>query len=178
MTTMKKIKLLILPIIAITLLTACTKGEDLILDQAEEIMPGLWTIESIKLPGNPMGIKYQGNAFYRDTTLLNVGSLFINSFSLNKKELHSTEIDCELTIDNQPVHLSMDAVFTSGDELWATFESGVPEGVYSIVTPAERFYWSAQILNSNYIVDIIDGDNIRLLRANDQENHIILLSKS
>jgi hypothetical protein len=174
---MKILRLLPFSLIVVFLLPACTKSDDQVLHRAELILPGLWNIESVTLPANPMGVKYQGSTFYTDTTLLNVGSLFINSFSLDKKELHSTDIDCELTIDNQPVHLSMDAVFTSGDELWATFESGAPEGVYSIVTPAEGFYWSAQILNSNYIVDIIDGDNIRLLRANDQENHIILLSK-
>ena len=175
---MKNINYYLFSILISVALVNCVKEEDQILGQAEEVLPGLWSIDSVTLPGGGKGISYQGHTFYSDTTLLNIGSIEINQFSADTMGSYESRLACELTIGGESIPVSMNSIFLSGKQLWANFAFNGPDGLHPIDTPAEEFYWSSYIFNNkNYIVEILDSKNIRLLKATDVENHILKLSK-
>jgi hypothetical protein len=151
-----------------------------LLSQAESALPGSWHIESIRLPGYGLGITYQGQTFYSDTILYEVGELEITSFSgdtLSYSDSQFGNVECTLLMDNQVFPVGIRTLFISGDEIFSGFEYNGPEGTFPIVTNAEKFFWSSNIFNNNYFIRIIDEDYVQLAKANDSDDHVITLRR-
>ena len=174
---MKNSKYCLFLLVIILGLTNCREEKDPILEYAEQVLPGLWKIDSVNLPRDPTGISYQGTEFFVDTTLFNLGSFEINPFSTDTAGIYETRLPCELIIDGEPFPVSMDNIYIAGRQLWTNFGSNRPPGVYPIETHPQEFYSSARIFNGNYVVYINDVDHMVFVRSNDAARGIIYLSR-
>lgn len=171
---------LLLPIFLLVSLMSCSADRLKLYEEAEQILPGEWAIESIQLPAYGPGITYQGNTFVVDTILFDVGSVVISDFTvdhLNKLSDYDTDIICTVTIGNEDFPFKIAHLSVSKDEWFSQFEYNGPDGSFPIVTPGEQFIWSSHVFNNNYIINVIDEDHIQLLKANDRDDDIISLSR-
>ena len=127
-----------------------------------------------------MGITYQGNTFYVDTILFDIGSIEIPEFSgdtLNSINLNPGKVRLTVTIENESFPYSINSLTTSGDEIFSIIRYNGPPGSFPIDTPGEKFLWSTFVFNSNYVITIIDNDHIELAKANDKNDHVITLKR-
>ncbi len=158
----------------------CIKEETGLLHSAEKVVPGIWQIESVQLPRNGSGVTYQGNTFIADTTLFDVGRIEINNFStdtLSPQINDQHRVKCVVTIGNETFPFCINHLGLSGSEIFSGFEWNGPPGIDTIDTPGEQFIWSAFIFNNNYIIQIVNEDNIVLRKASDQNGHVITLKR-
>ena len=159
----------------------CSKEENEILRQAEMVLPGTWKIESVQLPKYGLGVTYQGNTFVADTILYNIGSIEIQSFSTDTLDLQyheNSKVNCNLFIEDDFIPISLNKLFLSGEDLFSYFRYNGPDGFEPIDNPGEEFFYSSHIFYNNYIIRIIDSKNVKLLKASDQNNTIISLTKN
>ena len=158
---------------------SCNLEEGRLLNRSEDVLPGTWQIESVALPGYGLGITYEGNTFYGDTILYDVGEIEIEQFQSSRLDLQSTDgyhVPCTLTLKNEIFDYRIDRLFISGDELFAGFRpSG--EGVNIIDTPGEEFLSTSHIFNNNYYIVIIDDNHIRLEKGNNRQGHVLTLER-
>jgi hypothetical protein len=172
-----KSNFLFLTLVAFTL-GSCSKDNDQ-LQQAEQILPGTWKIKSFQVPKDGLGVSFQGNTFYVDTTLYDIGSITIPDFSADDLAAsfdQSHKVPCEVTIGNETFPFSINALLPSKNDLFSYFRYNGPDGLHPIITPEEAFIWSSFIFNNNYIIKFLDSKNIRLVKANNQ-THVISLSR-
>lgn len=177
----KGIKNFILTFFLGVILVSCSKDESKILRQAEEVLPGIWHIKSLKLPKNGSGITYHGNTFISDTTLFDIGSIDITDFrsqDLNTENLSEPKVICELKIDAESFPISINRMFVNQDEeLFTYFRFNGPDGIHPIDTPGKEFFWSSFIFNDNYIIDIIDSKNVEIMKVDDRDAYVMSLTK-
>ena len=159
---------------------SCTSERAPLMTLAEHVIPGSWTIESIRLPGDPMGITYKGSTFFVDTVLFDLGSIDIPEFSadtLTSYIQNPGKVRCTVTIENESFPYSITSLFPSGEDIFAVIRYDGPDGAFLIETPGEKFVWSSFVFNNNYIITIFDKDHIELAKANDQGDHVISLKR-
>lgn len=154
-----------------TLLFGCTSERIKILNEAEEVLPGNWQIESLRLPADHLGTTYQGNTFYVDTTLSDVGTIEIPVFSADTLDFNSPidgKVRIEVNIDQEifpfAIHYLLPYYEDSG--IFLNIHWDFPAGVFVPQTDAEKFLLSSFILNENFIIQIIDNDHIEMRDAN------------
>jgi len=173
---MKGIKIVIIPIILLLGLTNCREEKDPVLEYAEQVLPGLWKIDSVSISRNPNGVSYHGNTFYIDTTFYNIGTFEIDPFSSDSLRWYNKVLECELTIEGESFPIGVDAMFRSINDLFTIFHYNGPDGVQPIDTPAKEFFWTANIFIGNYVMYINDPDHLMAVRSND-ENDVVFLSR-
>ncbi|HZY10423.1 MAG TPA: hypothetical protein VFF29_04650 [Bacteroidota bacterium] len=172
------------PIYQLLLLTlalsfSCNLEEGRLLNRVEDVLPGNWHIESVELPGYGLGITYEGNTFYNDTILYDVGTIEIAPFDIEKLDLQNPNappVPCLLTIKTEAFPYQIKRLFISGDEAFSNF-GYAGEGVNIIDTPGEEFIWSSDIFDNNYYIVIIDDNHIRLEKGNNRDGHVLTLER-
>src|SRR5687767_10522770 len=156
----------------------CSNERIRILNQAEDVMPGNWHIESVRLPRYGQGVTYQGNTFMSDTILFDIGTFEIEPFSADSlKPGLPAKVKCNLIIDNEDFPFSINTLVASGEDIFTFIGFNGPEGTFPITTLAEKFIWSSYIFMDNYFIKIIDEDHIELQRANQRSEHVITLKR-
>jgi hypothetical protein len=169
----------ILLAVAVSTVLACDKDERQLLNRTEDILPGSWYIESVRLPGNGHGITYAGVTFYHDTILYDIGTIDISSFDIQQLDLQNPNpppVPCVLSVFNEVFPYQVDRLFISVDEAFGSFSSSA-QGVNIIDTPGEIFLSDSRIFRNNYYIVIVAVDHIRLERGNDREGHVITLKR-
>lgn len=167
--------------VGILMLLCCKNKEEVVVGTPEQVLPGLWKIESVQLTDYEKGITYQGSTFFKDTTLFNVGRIQINTFSIDSLELLDLEkhrVECLLEISGGQMEVSLNSLFMNGTEWWAAIRYNGPGGYQLIDTPVEEFYYTSHIFNNSYTVVIVDNDNVQLSTFNGEENHVISLARN
>jgi len=175
---MKRFKDYLIASVGIIMLLSCKNKEEDIVGTPEEVLPGNWKIESVQLTDYENGVTFDGSTYFSDTTLFNVGTIQITPFSLDSLEpvdLEKHMVECLLEIRDGQMEVSLNSLFMSGTELWATIRYNGPGGYQLIDTPVEEFYYTSHIFNNRYRVIIVDNDNLQLSTVNDEENHVITL---
>jgi hypothetical protein len=163
------------------MLVSCKNKEEDVVGTPEQVLPGVWQIESVKLTDYEKGVTFQGSTFFNDTTLFNVGRIQINTFALDTLEaidLENYSVECLLEISSGQMEVSLNSLFMGGAEWWAAIRYNGPSGYQLIDTTVEEFYYSSHIFNNSYTVVIEDNYNMQLLTFNDEENHIITLVRN
>ena len=162
-------------------LVCCTKKEEQVIGSPEEVLPGLWRIDSVKLTDYDKGVTFQGNTFFNDTILINVGTIQISPFSIDSLEaldLEQHRVECLLEMGAERMSVSLNSTFLIGADWFAAIRYNGPGGYQLIDTPIEEFYYSAHIFNNHYILEIVDNNTVTLWTSNDMENHVISLVRN
>lgn len=170
----------ILSFVTILLQVSCTDKEDQPIGSPEQVLPGLWRIDTVELIDYITGITYQGNTFFNDTVLHHVGKIQISSFSLDSLEaidLGEHRVECTLDIDGEEMNVAITALFKTGTEWKATIFYNGPDGFQLIDTPIEEFYSTTHIFHNFYTLEIADNDHIRLWTTNEAKNHVMSLAR-
>lgn len=178
---MEKFKVCLFIVVTILNCAGCSKEDDQVCGSPEEVLPGFWKIESVRLTDYGMDVTYQGSTFFNDTVLFDVGSIQIDPFSLDSleaKDLEKHKVECRLQISDGQMEVSMNSLFMGGGEMFAAIRYNGPSGPQLLDTQIEEFYYSSHIFNNLYTLEITDADNVKLPTSNDKENHIITLIRA
>lgn len=170
----------IIPTIAILLSASCTNNENQPIGSPEQVLPGLWRIDTVELIDYNAGVTYQGNTFFNDTILLHVGKIQISSFSLDSLEaldLGQHRVECLLNINGGEMNVALNSLFKTGTGWKATILYNGPDGFQEIDTPIEEFYSTAHIFHNFYTLEIVDNHTVKLWTLNEAENHVISLTR-
>ncbi len=166
--------------IAILLSASCANKDDQTIGSPEQVLPGLWRIDSVELSGYNEGVTYRGSTFFTDTVLLQVGKIQISSFSIDSLEaldLGQHRVECMLDISEGEMSVALTSLYEIGAEWKATIFYNGPDGFQLIDTPIEEFYTTAHIFNNFYTLEIVDNHTAKLWTSNDTENHVISLTR-
>jgi len=178
---MKRFVDCLIAFVVVLILVCCTKKEDQVIGSPEEVLPGLWSIDSVKLTDYDEGVTFQGKTFFNDTILVDVGKIQISPFSIDSLEpldLEQHRVECLLEISAGQMSVSLNSLFMSGTDWWAAIRYNGPDGFQLIDTPIEEFYYTAHIFNNNYTLVIEDTNTVKLRTSNDNENHVITLVRN
>jgi len=174
-----KFSIVSIVISCIALFCSCTADTHQFTSDFQQILPGKWQIESIQLQFRSDGITYQGNTFYHDTTLLDVGEIEFGSFGFREfswDQPVTTSIAGNLKIENESFPFVIDELILSGHEIFGFFYLDQNSWIDSIDTPGEEFVSSAHLFNSNYWVTMTGESHIRLETFN-STGHVMEMEK-
>lgn len=173
---MKKFSLLLLPLL-ILFLSSCEKEEKILLSSIEQILPGEWVIDSMRLdPSVPY--YYYSTLIEGDTTLENVGYLSIPTFNVANLDLNSANpqiIQSVMDIDGVELNLAIEKLFLSELEYFAYLRFNDTSA--NLNTPQGEFAEAVRIFTSNCYVYVIDEDHLHIRRASPASFESIYLSR-
>jgi hypothetical protein len=178
------ILIITLCVIAITTTFSCNKKEEAEraekLHRIEQLLPGTWKIDVFEIAWWNFGIEFNGEIINFDTTLYNLGTLYIPQFSTDSLQLDFSDSQVPLFYkkDTTIFNFSMTNLFPeleNNNDYFTYFRSALlPEQIND--SPNSKFVLSSSIFSHNYIIDIVDGNHIRLIKANSPD-HILSLSR-
>lgn len=175
-----KFKLVLIIVSIIGLVSGCTNDTHQFSSTAEEILPGRWRIESVVLPANPEGITYQGNTFFNDTVLFDIGEFEFGTFDFYDGALDfpvTTPIACNLNLENENFAFVINNLIISHGEMHGSFNQIIPGGIDTIDTPGEEFVWSSRVFANNYSVFTDGTHHVRLEKWDWPISSVIELEK-
>ncbi len=146
----------------------------------EQIFPGRWRIVSFNVEPGSDGITYQGQTFFQDTILTDIGEIEIQPFEFevrNSGSPVSYDVDCTVKIGDEEFPYRIDHMYVWGDDMLGDFEINLPPGAHPISTPGEEFIWSSNIFNRNYFIIIEDANHLRFDNGTSNRSQVIELEK-
>lgn len=156
---------------------ACSNDTHQFSSTLEEVLPGKWQIASIYLPADNEGITYQGQTFFEDTTLFDVGEVAFNPFFFYTSAWYvpvSSTVHGTIKLEDEIFPFEINNLILSSDGIHGFLNPVINNGIDTIDTPGEEFIWSSKILSNNYWI-WTDGE--QHIRLESFRNHVIDLEK-
>jgi hypothetical protein len=161
------------------LISSCAKNDEKALSLIEQKLPGKWNIESVTILSLGSGINYQGETFYHDTILYDIGSLEIPIFSTDLLDLNSfadSAYKCKLIIEGDTFNIRIEHLFMSGSDYFVYFRHGYSD-LFGTENQNAAFLNTSRLLNFNAYLFIINDNQIRIKRASGNADYTVMLSK-
>jgi hypothetical protein len=146
-------------------LNACQNKEDeMRLADMEQLLPGDWRIDSMRVHPNPT-IDYFGKILEQDTTLAEVGRISIPAFEIANLDLNADfpeVVEADLLIEGVPLPFIIEQLFLSGDEYFVYFRQVDPTNFF---TPEGIFIDNSQLFHKNHFIDVVSQDQLIIRQA-------------
>lgn len=153
---------------------SCSNSEEELYNQVEAVFPGIWNIDTFYMPVWGGGINHFGDEILVDTVLHDVGIISIPTFSTDTLDYtkQTGTHDCTYSYQNIEVDFVIKSVslYTDND-FFVHFRNDVIDN-----TLMSAWLHNTRILGDNFVLKIINEDQIQLIEPTD-ENRVLFLSR-
>ena len=162
--TYMKLHFFLIPLLLLGLNACQNKEDEMRLTDMEQLLPGDWRIDSMRVHPNPT-IDYFGKTLERDTTLADVGRISIPAFEIESLDLNAEfpeVVAAELLVEGVPLRFTIEQLFLSGEEYFVYFRQ---TDTTNLFTPEGVFMDDSQLFHRNHFIDVVSQDQLIIRQA-------------
>ena len=145
-------------LIALFFLTSCQTPQEIFLTEIEEILPGEWVMDSVKVVPYP-SIQYFDQTFTAPATLRDIGTISIPSFTAQNAQLDAKNkqiIRTQATVNAIPFELIFQDLIPGNHICHVLFHVEQFPNNKELL----QFMNETALFTNNYTIEIIDSDHL------------------